>query len=97
MSSDTGPAASEIKKLREAIEDARGVNYGIQTPATSGNGKSEIYKILLGVSAFLAASVLAIFGWVAVRVLDQQDDQSRRLATVEAKLDILLSNKNVKP
>lgn len=96
MSSDTGPAASEVRKLREAIENARGVNYGIQQPVANGNGKAELHKIALMISGFLSVTVLAIFGWVAVHVIEQQDDQSRRLATVEAKLDILLSNKNAK-
>lgn len=109
MSSDTGPAATEIKKLREAIEETYHPhpNYGIQQP-TNGNGKAEIYKIVVGVAAFLAVVVLGIFGWVAEHVMGRQDSQdeqmnryhteeAQRLATVEAKLDILIGQKNGKP
>lgn len=106
MASDTGPAASEIKKLREAIEETYHPqpNYGIQHAPPNGNGKAALYPIALGISGFLAVTVLAIFGWVAVHVMEQQDklsdqqsEQSRRLATVEAKLDILVGQKNGKP
>lgn len=102
MSSDTGPLASEVHHLREEVRAARGVNYGIQTP-TNGNGKAALYPVALGISGFLAVALLGIFGWVAVHVMAQQDKQSdqnaelsRRLATVEAKLDILVSQKNAK-
>jgi hypothetical protein len=106
MNADSRPSlisSRDAQKISAEVESRlRGdynPNFGIQTTSHqgNGNGKAALYQIILAVAGGLAIIVLGIFGWVAIHVIEQQDDQSRRLATVEAKLDILLSNKNGKP
>ncbi len=79
----------------------------------SGGGKNDLYKIVLSVAGALAVVVMAIFGWVATNVLQEQaqqsksiatvqtkqDENTRRLAGVEQKLDILIDEqrRNGKP
>lgn len=60
-------------------------------------GGMDLNKIILAICAFACVSLISIFGWIAIHVIGQQDDTTRRLSTVEAKLDILLSDRHARP
>lgn len=96
MSSDTGPAASEVKKLREAIESVRGVNYGIQHPPANGNGEKKIVWWFMGGMMAVNVAVLVTFiGWIGGAVTTLQTD----VAVIKCQLspDCQKVASNVKP
>jgi ATP-dependent protease HslVU (ClpYQ) ATPase subunit len=88
----TTAEAEEIeRRLRSEVIPRQYQHIG-----NSGNGKTELYKIITAIAGCLCLVVLCIFGWVAVHVIGQQDDTAGRLAVVETKLDLLIGSKNGK-
>lgn len=59
MSSDTGPAASEIKKLREAIDGVR--TEGMQANSGGSNGGKSWLNVNSVLQALIIAGIVGLF------------------------------------
>lgn len=63
--SDTGPAASEIKKLREAIEGAKYEGASMEANSGDSSGKSWLSNVIAILQALAIAGILGLFAKIS--------------------------------
>lgn len=81
----------EADKIASAITARARPNSQVGQPESK-----ELHKLIISICSVAILALMGIFAWIAQHVITQQDDTTRRLATVEAKLDILLSDRRAR-